>query len=95
MKRKTKSTENRRPETTATQSLPGRETGPEQRRQGKRQPEARIQIPTSEPDLVALRSVMREWLVPRLVEDFLRARGIELKHSHVYASVPKNPTFKI
>ena len=95
MKRKTKSTENRRPETTATQSLPGRETRPGQGRQGKRQPEARIEIPTSEPDLFALRSVMREWIVPRLVEDFLRARGIELKHSPVQASVPKNPTFKI
>jgi hypothetical protein len=53
--------------------------------------EARLEIPASEPDLSALRSVMREWLVPRLVEDFLRERGIELKHSRVHT---RNPTFK-
>ena len=95
MKRKTKSYGNRRPETTATQNLPGKETGPRRRRQGKRQPEARIEIPTGEPDLSALLSAMKEWLVPNLVEDFLRERGIELKYSRVHTSVLKNPTFKI
>jgi hypothetical protein len=41
----------------------------------------RLQLPPGEPDLEALRSVTREWLVPRLVEKFLRIHGIELKHS--------------
>jgi len=36
-------------------------------------------IPTGQPDLAALRSVTREWLVPRLVEEFLREHGVELK----------------
>jgi len=55
--------------------------GPAPRRPGKAQREARLEIPPGEADLAALRSVMREWLVPRLVEDFLRERGIELKYS--------------
>jgi hypothetical protein len=55
--------------------------------------EVRLEISAGEPDLPALRSVMREWLVPRLVEDFLRERGIELKYSRV--QIPKNPTSKI
>lgn len=41
---------------------------------------ARFQLPPGQPDLDALRSVTREWLVPRLVEEFLRVHGIELKH---------------
>ena len=41
---------------------------------------ARLQLPAGEPDLEALRSVTREWLVPRLVEKFLRTHGVELKH---------------
>lgn len=41
---------------------------------------ARSQLPPGQPDLDALRSVTREWLVPRLVEEFLRVHGIELKH---------------
>lgn len=41
---------------------------------------ARLQLPPGEPSLDALRSVTREWLVPRLVEKFLRVHGIELKH---------------
>lgn len=40
----------------------------------------RIQLPPGEPDLDALRSVTREWLVPRLVEKFLRVHGVESKH---------------
>jgi len=40
-----------------------------------------LQLPPGEPDLEALRSVTREWLVPQLVEKFLRIHGIELKHS--------------
>jgi hypothetical protein len=54
--------------------------------------EARLEIPAGEPDLSALRSAMREWLVPRLVEDFLRERGIELKHSRVQTVNPKSKT---
>jgi hypothetical protein len=56
--------------------------------------EVRLEIPAGEPDLSALRSAMREWLVPRLVEDFLRERGIELKHSRVRAINPNSNTEK-
>lgn len=45
----------------------------------------RLQLPPGEADIEALRSVTREWLVPRLVEKFLRAHGIELKHSRQHA----------
>ena len=45
---------------------------------GRRQ-ETKVQLPTGEPDLEALRSVTREWLVPLLVEKFLREQGIELR----------------
>jgi hypothetical protein len=41
--------------------------------------ETQLQIPAGEPDLEALRSVTREWLVPLLVEKFLREQGIELR----------------
>src|ERR1700758_204156 len=41
----------------------------------------RLQLPPGKPDIEALRSVTREWLVPRLVEKFLRLHGVELKHS--------------
>lgn len=41
---------------------------------------SRLQLPPGEPDLDALRCVTREWLVPRLVDKFLRLHGIELKH---------------
>ncbi len=40
-----------------------------------------LQLPSGKPDFEALRSVTREWLVPRLVEKFLRFQGIELKHA--------------
>jgi hypothetical protein len=43
---------------------------------GRRQ-ETKVQLPTGEPDLEALRLVTREWLVPLLVEKFLREHGIE------------------
>src|SRR5882757_7429984 len=45
----------------------------------KRPGETRIELPAGEPDLEALRSVTREWLVPLLVEKFLREQGIELR----------------
>ena len=39
-----------------------------------------LQLPPGKPDIEALRSVTREWLVPRLVERFLSVHGVELKH---------------
>jgi len=45
--------------------------------------DARLQLPAGQPDLEALRSVTREWLVPSLVEKFLRLHGIELKHARI------------
>jgi hypothetical protein len=47
----------------------------------------RLQLPPGEPDLEALRSVTREWLVPRLVEKFLRLHGVELKHSRKFGNL--------
>lgn len=44
-----------------------------------RREESRIERPAGKPDLEALRSVTREWLVPLLVEKFLREQGIELR----------------
>lgn len=41
--------------------------------------EAELAIPAGERDLAALRAVTREWLVPRLVEEFLRDRGIAVR----------------
>ena len=34
----------------------------------------------------ALRSVTREWLVPRLVEKFLRIQGFELRHRPMFVN---------
>jgi hypothetical protein len=44
---------------------------------------AYLRLPQGKADIEALRSVTREWLVPRLVEKFLRVHGVELKHSRV------------
>ena len=41
-----------------------------------RRKETKIELAAGEPDLEALRSVTREWLVPLLVEKFLREQGI-------------------
>jgi len=46
----------------------------------------RLKFPPGPPDIEALRSVTREWLVPRLVEKFLRIHGVELKHSPKFAN---------
>ena len=51
-------------------------------------------IPEGQPDLAALKSVTREWLAPRLVQEFLRERGIELKQSLVSANY-ENPIRKL
>ena len=40
----------------------------------------RLQLPPGEADIQQLRTITREWLVPRLVEKFLRVHGVELKH---------------
>lgn len=37
--------------------------------------ETKLEFPTGEPDLDALRSVTHEWLVPALVEKFLLEQG--------------------
>jgi len=42
-----------------------------------RQPHTRLELPAGEPDLDGLRAVTREWLVPALVETFLREHGIQ------------------
>jgi len=47
----------------------------------KRVTDTRLEIPAGQPDLAALRSVTHEWLVPRLVQEFLRERGVQLKQS--------------
>lgn len=44
-----------------------------------RRQETKIELPAGAPDLEALRSATREWLVPLLVEKFLREQGIELR----------------
>lgn len=46
----------------------------------------RLQLPPGEADIQQLRSVTREWLVPRLVEKFLRVHGVELKHTRQCAN---------
>jgi hypothetical protein len=45
-----------------------------------------LQFPRGKPDIEALRSVTSEWLVPRLVEKFLRIHGFELRHSPKFAN---------
>jgi hypothetical protein len=45
-----------------------------------------LRLPPGEADIEALRSVTREWLVPRLVEKFLRVHGFELKHARKFAN---------
>jgi hypothetical protein len=42
-----------------------------------RQAHTRLELPAGEPDLDCLRAVTREWLVPALVEKFLREHGIQ------------------
>jgi hypothetical protein len=45
-----------------------------------------LRLPQGQADIEALRSVTREWLVPRLVEKFLRVHGLELKHTRKFAN---------
>ncbi len=48
------------------------------RQRGGRE-ETRLELPTGTPDIDGLRSIAKEWLVPRLVEKFLLTHGIELR----------------
>ena len=41
---------------------------------------AHLQLPLGQPDDAALRSITREWLVPRLIDKFLGLHGVELLH---------------
>lgn len=41
-----------------------------------------LELPAGEPDLDGLRAVTREWLVPALVEKFLREHGIQPRSRH-------------
>ena len=51
--------------------------------------ETKIGLPPGEPDIEELRSVTREWLVPLLVEKFLRELAFELRPPNV--GVRKRP----
>ncbi len=55
--------------------------------------QTRLEIPPGDPDIEGLRSVTREWLVPRLVEKFLRMHSVELGHSRAIgaAQIPYSP----
>ena len=52
-----------------------------------RRAETKLEFPIGRPDLDALRSVTRGWLVPLLVEKFLREQGIELREHRQAASL--------
>ncbi len=54
-------------------------SAPDETLRPSRREETRLEIPAGEPDLEALRSVTRGWLVPLLVEKFLREQGVELR----------------
>jgi hypothetical protein len=54
-----------------------------------RSTETKLEFPTGAPDLDALRSATSEWLVPLLVEKFLREQGVELKTHRQTASPGK------
>jgi len=56
--------------------------------------DTRLEIGPGTPDLTALRSVTQEWLVPRLVQEFLRERGIELKQPPMSVNY-ENPISKL
>jgi len=57
------------------------------------QRETKLVLPVGEPILEALRSVTGEWLVPLLVEKFLREQGIELR-TRRQATVPEKDQFQ-
>jgi hypothetical protein len=55
-----------------------------------RRQETRLEIRGGEPDLAALGLVTRDWLVPLLVEKFLRKHGVELRASRTAARLQLN-----
>lgn len=57
------------------------------------QRETRLGLPDGEPNLEALRSATRDWLVPLLVEKFLREQQIELQTPR-QAAVPGKDQFQ-
>jgi len=60
----------------------------------EQQGEARLVFaPTGEPSEEAVRSVIKDWVAPRLVEEFLRQRGLTDKVPNLkVVSSPKSPT---
>ena len=64
-----------------TKLIPKSAKGPLEIRLPRRQRGTRLELPLGEPDIEALRSVTQEWLVPRLVQKFLRMHGVELMQS--------------
>jgi hypothetical protein len=55
--------------------------------------QTKLVLPHGKPNLEALRSVTRDWLVPLLVEKILREQGIELRSSR-QAAVPGKDQFQ-
>ena len=55
----------------------------------RRGTDTRLEIPAGEPDLARLLSVTQDWLVPLLVDEFLRERGVELEQKSMTVN-PKN-----
>ncbi len=68
-----------------------RNDGPSEKVAAQR--ETKLALPDGEPNLDALRSVTREWLVPLLVEKFLLEQGIELRKRRK-AAVPGKDQFQ-
>jgi hypothetical protein len=56
-------------------------TTSQQRARSSRKKQTSLELPAGEPNLEALRSVTREWLVPLLVEKFLFEQGMQLRAS--------------
>lgn len=56
---------------------------------GRRGIDTRLEIPAGEPDIAQLLSVTQEWLVPLLVDEFLRERRVDLKQMPITVN-PKN-----
>ena len=54
--------------------------------------DTRLEIPAGEPDLARLLSVTQDWLVPLLVDEFLRKRGVEAKQGPMTVGPKKRTT---
>ena len=62
--------------------------------ESRQQKEVRLAFPSGDRDLEGLRLVTREWLVPRLVEKFLRTHGVELRASGTSTQTLQASKFK-